>query len=342
MWEKFRDSNYLISDEGQVKNKSGKIMKVASQNGYSRIGLHLEKGKGSKMFFVHRLVAEVFIPNPEEKPFVNHKDGDRTNNVLQNLEMCTHAENVRHRFSNLGGKTNARPVLQIDLKENVIAQFPSLTEASKKTGISCPDICNCCKGSLKTAGKFKWAYLHENRPVDLNGFVHIPGFVDRYLVNQKGDIYSTKTKRLIKSYINDGYAMVHIDEKEKIKLYRVHTLVAKTFLAGPPDDGGNYVINHKDLNRSNNSVKNLEFITYSENTQHYWKNTNRKKIMKFIPGKSTEVYGSSEEAAQKNNTKAQRITRACSEGISHKGDRYIYISDKKYKNILEKMEKLEI
>lgn len=80
-----KETNYSISDNGEVKNnKTNKILKQQIQNGYCHCTLSIDK-KG-KRFRIHRLVAEAFIPNPENKEYVNHIDGDRQNNCIKNLE----------------------------------------------------------------------------------------------------------------------------------------------------------------------------------------------------------------------------------------------------------------
>ncbi len=343
MWKQFRDSNYRVSDEGQIKNKDERVMKARINCGYMQINLHLEKGTKGKHFMVHRLVAEVFIPNPEEKPYVNHKDGNRVNNKAGNLDWVTHSENIRHRFDCLDTKTNARPVLQMDLRENFIAQYTGLTEASKESGVSISNIYKCCNGRTKTAGPFKWAYLHKNQPVDLTDFSPIPGLEGQHLINKKGDVYTAKTKRLLKFQNSGGYQTVHVGGKRNAKLYRVHNLVAKTFLDPPPEDGEKYIVNHKDFNRSNNSVENLEWLTLRENSEHYWGNTNRKKILKILPDHSIEIYASSNEAAQKNGVNSHYITSTCSEERTRSnGVKYRYISDDFYEKLIVAMKEIKI
>ena len=94
------ESRYAINKLGQVKSlKSGIILKHYTNGvGYSRVGFY-DKSKGrSKEFYVHRLLAIHFIPNPENKKFINHKDGNPQNNSLENLEWCTKSENGLHAY----------------------------------------------------------------------------------------------------------------------------------------------------------------------------------------------------------------------------------------------------
>lgn len=103
-WKDIKDYEglYQVSNLGNVIGiKSGKILKIyKSKRGYCMIGLY--KNNNNKNFSIHRLVAMAFIPNPYNKPCVNHKNGILTDNMVENLEWCTYSENLKHAFETLG------------------------------------------------------------------------------------------------------------------------------------------------------------------------------------------------------------------------------------------------
>jgi hypothetical protein len=155
--------NYFISSLGRVKNHKGRIscgMKHSS--GYLMISI------SSTIYLLHRLVAQVFLPNPENKEQVNHIDGNKENSIVDNLEWCTQQENCIHR-SSTGLGNNTKSIIQYDLKMNKLNEFNSIIEASKKLNIFDTSISYCCQGKLKTCGGFIFRYQDDEQSIpDLN------------------------------------------------------------------------------------------------------------------------------------------------------------------------------
>lgn len=129
----------------------GRVLKHSSRNGYHYV--FLQKDGEVKAKRVHRLVAQAFIPNPENKIQVNHIDGDKANNRVENLEWVTAKENIRHAINN-GLKKDKRKVIRSDG-----AVSDSMSEAAKNSGTYEPSVCKCCNGERKTANGYSFAYV---------------------------------------------------------------------------------------------------------------------------------------------------------------------------------------
>lgn len=129
--------NYGITEAGQVINlKTGRVLKLSlNENGYLYAALW-KNGRGFSRT-VHRLVAEAFIPNPENKPFVNHLDANRTNPHRTNLEWCTQSENIQHAY-NLGNMSQKRNFSRDELDvllTHVISGTANMTEQAQRHGV---------------------------------------------------------------------------------------------------------------------------------------------------------------------------------------------------------------
>lgn len=152
---------YQVSNLGRIKSlhfKRELIMKLnLKKNGYYQVRLKNE-GK-SKDYLVHRLVAEAFIPNPNNYPQVNHIDENKQNNKVENLEWCTVLyNNIYGERLNKVKKVLQKETYQYDFNWNLINIYKSNKEASRKTKIPAGNISSCCNGSYKQAGGCYWRY----------------------------------------------------------------------------------------------------------------------------------------------------------------------------------------
>ena len=149
--------NYTVTPDGHVFNSKTKreLCQETCSGGYKRVCLTL-KGKRKHMS-VHRLVSELFLDRTENRTFVNHIDGKTGNNCAENLEWCTSSENMQHAADT--GKIKMRKVRQLDLQGNEIAVYPSVAEASRKTGTNNTAIIHVCAGRAMTSNGFDWEYI---------------------------------------------------------------------------------------------------------------------------------------------------------------------------------------
>ena len=152
---------YQVSNKGRVKslyNDSERILKPWINNdGYLNVVLY--KNTVAQHRLVHRLVAEVFIPNLYNKPQVNHLDENKLNNCVNNLEWATAKEN-----SNFGTRNEriSRKILQYSKSGEFIKEWLSAAEVELELDISHSNIASCCKGKRKYAGGFVWRYKEKD------------------------------------------------------------------------------------------------------------------------------------------------------------------------------------
>ena len=157
---------YEVSNWGRVKsvnyNHTGKekILKQNQiKNGYKSVMLY--KDGNGKNYLVHRLVAEAFLPNPNDYKEVNHKDENKLNNSVDNLEWCTNEYN--HNYGTINeriSQSQSKPVLQYDLEGNFIKEWKSVTECCRN-GYNQGHVGACCRDERKTHKGFIWEYKNE-------------------------------------------------------------------------------------------------------------------------------------------------------------------------------------
>ena len=149
---------YQVTENGDVWSvRRNRFLKpYKNQLGYLRVLLS-KKGKGKK-YFVHRLVAEAFIPNPNNYPIINHKDENPINNNVDNLEWCTIRYNNCYNDGQIKrARFKRKKVYQYDLNGNLIKEWISVNDAGRN-GYSYQKISMCCLGKRKTHKGFIWSY----------------------------------------------------------------------------------------------------------------------------------------------------------------------------------------
>ena len=168
------EGKYMVSNTGKVKslnyNRTGKEGIMESHvNVYGYLRVKLCKDGRKKWYMINRLVAQAFLPNPDNLPEVNHKDEDKTNNCVENLEWCSKLYNANYgtRSKRSAEKRRNDPrmsksVIGINKVSGLILEFPSTREAERMTGINHNNIIKCCQGKANSAGGHIWFYADDD------------------------------------------------------------------------------------------------------------------------------------------------------------------------------------
>ena len=156
MWKTVKNyDKYEVNENGEIRNKrTKKLLKPETDKkwGYLRVSLYITK-KQAKHELVHRIVANTFIPNPYNLKEVNHKDENKRNNCVNNLEWCTPQENCIH--------SKGKPVTMIYTNKQYGKTYRCISDAERETGIDNASIIRCCKGKQKSAGGYIWRYAKK-------------------------------------------------------------------------------------------------------------------------------------------------------------------------------------
>lgn len=280
--------NYEISNLGNIKNKKTNRLltinyeRLKKDNKRARPGLsHNGKIKG---YYLHRIVAEHFLDNPDNLPEVNHIDGDFYNNKLDNLEWISKLDNMRHASENKLMKRYTRKVIIKNLETDETKTFDSVTKCAEYLNYSIGKVTLTCRKKRKDK-YYNIDYLDkEERTIDETDIIwKIYPECNKYLVSNTGEVKNAKTGRIMMGSKQNGYRFLCLYVGKDIpKMNRlVHRMVAQTFLENLENKP---VVNHRDTNILNNHVDNLEWVTYKENmnTIETIQNLKRGKNSKII------------------------------------------------------------
>jgi hypothetical protein len=325
---------YECSSYGRFRNKvRGKFINGCLDNntGYRRVTLH------GKIRGAHQWIAETFLPNPQQKRTVNHRDKNRTNNHVSNLEWATHAEqndhknqekksfNVRYKTHNNGRCIQRLHSTTLEVKE----EYGSMTLAciwimryvhniinieskdirkkvySLATSLSLKLKRRSQKNIPLIIGDFIWRFAPiDEQDID-EEWRDIPN-LHPYQVSSFGRVRGKRCK-ILKGNVCSGYN----DHKLGGNHLKTHRLVAQVFLLNPEQKP---FVNHKDGNHLNNCVSNLEWVTNSENIRHaYDTGLNHKKKIAHVTknGSLIATYDSATRAAYTLNLEQSAISAVC-------------------------------
>ena len=330
IWKTIPDfPKYKISNYGNIKNIKKILKQTTISGGYSSIKLNNENIK-NKQKLVHVLVAQAFIDNPENKLTVNHKDHNKLNNNVNNLEWFTHKEQNFHRRKPTNVLIGTRSVWRIDKKTNEkLEKYNSIQLAvkwlfknnpdtlPKKGSAHISDVCNNKKGRPSAYG-YKWSYADTDE-YDDEEWKDIP---PEYIHNTKDCNVSNYGRlkypsgQITGGYKNNEYLKVSIQKK----VYNLHRLIAQTFL---PNIENKPVVNHIDGNKLNSKLNNLEWVTHKENAEHAHATglciDNKNKIVQLdLTGNIINHFNSQVEASKQLNIDISCIRNCCNENIYKK------------------------
>ena len=267
-------SCWQVSSHGRICNSRGVISHgCLTPSGYMSVQI------SGQQFRVHRIVKIAFhgLPRRKEAWQVHHVDGDRANNQLDNLEYSTRSENIRHTYSNpkrrSSGPARSKLVLCRPIGSMSWTTVPSVTAAAKQLGMSRDTVSRCCRNQSATKGlEFKYPCPsdlalsgEEWRPVvhPMSGNL-VPG----RMVSSLGRIASC-TGLIGRGHMSkQGYYTTSLRINSHRWSVLVHRLVAAAFLE-PPLSVDQCFVNHKDLDKGNNAVENLEWVSPAENLAHF-------------------------------------------------------------------------
>jgi hypothetical protein len=321
IWKKIEGyENYEVSTFGNVRNIiTNNLLTLSKKGNYYSIGL-TNKNKIRKSFRVHRLLCTTFIPNPDNKTEVNHKDKNGLNNNINNLEWNSHQENCIHRSYGIKNCNNRNiKIHKLNLKTNeIIDTYDSMEDAakwlvnnklSKNFNSAKSTICVSVKNNRTSYG-FNWKRV-EQMILDNEEWreIIIDNIYSGYFISSLGRI-KNKKNIIMENYKihHSGYIYTRINYNK----YAIHRLVAMMFI---PNLENKPFVNHIDGNKTNNNLDNLNWVTCEENNIHnhnmgFVKYYTKKIIQYDLEMNEVNKYNSIKEASNALNISNTNILGA--------------------------------
>ena len=226
LYEK-EDTPYQVSDTGIVLKKNGNgYMSQHENNGYMRVNLYI--GDKYRFLSVHRVVAEAFIPNPDNLPQVNHKDKNRINNRVSNLEWVTASENINHSYKH--GRNKKGSVINARC-DNFILEFDSVVEAAKEfcdidNILSVKNrIINAAKENIEYKG-YIWSYKNSSEKV--SDGIPIKDY-PKYRITKDGQVIGQRFGTVLKPFYVNKHSVVILCNENGKKAHYISKLLRENF-----------------------------------------------------------------------------------------------------------------
>ena len=320
-WQALQIASWEVSSLGRVKNSRGVVSwGYLKATGYRTVNVPLDHMR--RAFYVHRIVAFNYHGEPPSPSHVvNHIDGNRQNNSKENLEYVTQSENLCMAFARraqIGGhQSRGRQVRVRECGKVVWQSFVSITQAAKALSISATSISKCCHGKLAACKGLEFEFVEG---FDLPGEVWANARCPRthaalpgYMVSTHGRLQGPRGVRTRGSLDSEGYRVFRQDGRNHL-LHRVVVCSFRDHLPVPWE-----ATNHKDGNKDNNHLENLEVVSHSENLRHSWGMRSSRDVVAMrrpVQGRQLGAskwitFCSATQAAQELEWDRRRIWRCC-------------------------------